>query len=133
MTTVPISSGSFPGWSPKAKEMAAEAKVLSGNKLEQLVIRIQRHTGRPKDTCWRFVIQCGIKNKPEYRRWTDPEFDLVREELVKAMVEQVAGQLKRTPKASRNMLRRNHLSVRDIRWDRFSVERLATVRRDRRR
>src|SRR5260370_42557496 len=78
MTTLPNSSGSFSGWSPKAKEMAAEAKVLSGNKLEQLVIRIQRYTGRPKETCWRFVIQYGIKNKPEYRRWTDPEFELVR-------------------------------------------------------
>jgi hypothetical protein len=41
MATLPNSSASFPDWSPKAKEMAAEAKVLSGNKLEQLVVRIQ--------------------------------------------------------------------------------------------
>ena len=129
MATFPNPSKRFPDWSPKAKEMAAEAKVLSGGKLEQLVIRIQRHTGRPKDTCWRFVIQYGIKNKPEYRRWTDPEFDLVREELVKATVEQVAKKLNRTPKAIRNMLRRNHLSLRDIRCDLFSVESLATVLR----
>jgi hypothetical protein len=129
MATLPNSSESFPDWTPKAKEMAAEAKVLSGSKLEQLVIRIQRHTGRPKDTCWRFVIQYGIKNRPEYRRWTDPEFDLVREELVKGTVEQVAKKLNRTPKAIRNMLRRNHLSLRDIRCDLFSVESLATVLR----
>jgi Asp-tRNA(Asn)/Glu-tRNA(Gln) amidotransferase B subunit len=129
MATLPNSAESFPDWSTKAKEMAAEAKVLSGNKLEQLVVRIQRHTGRPKDTCWRFVIQYGIKNKPEYRRWTDPEFDLVREELVKGTVEQVAKKLNRTPKAIRNMLRRNHLSLRDIRCDLFSVESLATVLR----
>jgi hypothetical protein len=129
MATLPNSSESFPDWSPKAKEMAAEAKVLSGSKLEQLVIRIQRHTGRPKDTCWRFVIQYGIKNKPEYRRWTNPEFELVREELVKATVEQVAKKLNRTPKAIRNMLRRNHLSLRDIRCDLFSVETLAAVLR----
>jgi len=129
MATLPNSSESFPDWTPKAKEMAAEAKVLSGGKLEQLVIRIQRHTGRPKDTCWRFVIQYGIKNKPEYRRWTDPEFDLVREELVKGTVEQVSKKLNRTPKAIRNMLRRNHLSLRDIRCDLFSVESLATVLR----
>ncbi len=127
--TLPNFSESFPDWTPKAKEMAAEAKILTGSKLEQLVIRIQRHTGRPKDTCWRFVIQYGIKNKPEYRRWTDPEFDLVREELVKGTVEQVAKKLNRTPKAIRNMLRRNHLSLRDIRCDLFSVESLATVLR----
>src|SRR5665213_3601223 len=77
MASLPQSSENFPEWSSKAKEMAAEAQVLSGNKLEQLVVRIQRHTGRPKDTCWRFVIQYGIKRKPDYRRWTDPEFDLL--------------------------------------------------------
>ncbi|HTF71505.1 MAG TPA: hypothetical protein VK638_53440 [Edaphobacter sp.] len=129
MATLPNSAESFPDWSTKAKEMAAEAKVLSGNKLEQLVVRIQRHTGRPKDTCWRFVIQYGIKDKPEYRRWTDPEFDLVREELVKGTVEQVAKKLNRTPKAIRNMLRRHQLSLRDIRCDLFSVESLSTVLR----
>jgi hypothetical protein len=129
MATLPNSAESFPDWSPKAKEMAAEAKVLAGSKLEQLVVRIQRHTGRPKDTCWRFVIQYGIKAKPEYRRWTDPEFELVREELVKGTVEQVAKKLNRTPKAIRNMLRRNQLSLRDIRCDLFSVESLATVLR----
>ncbi len=129
MAFLPQSSDSFPDWSPKAKAMAAEAQVISGNKLEQLVVRIQRHTGRPKDTCWRFVIQYGIKRKPDYRRWTDPEFDLVREELVKGTVEQVAKKLNRTPKAIRNMLRRNHLSLRDIRCDLFSVETLATILR----
>jgi hypothetical protein len=129
MATLPNSAESFRDWSTKAKEMAAEAKVLSGNKLEQLVVRIQRHTGRPKETCWRFVIQYGIKDKPEYRRWTDPEFDLVREELVKGTVEQVAKKLNRTPKAIRNMLRRHQLSLRDIRCDLFSVESLSTVLR----
>ena len=129
MATLPNFSESFLNWSPKAKEMAAEAKVLSGNKLEQLVVRIRRHTGRSKDTCWRFVIQYGIKNKPDYRRWTDREFELVREELVKGTVEQVAKKLNRSPKAVRNMLRRNHLSLRDIRCDLFSVESLATVLR----
>jgi hypothetical protein len=129
MATLQKSVVSFSDWSPKAKEMAAEAKVLTGNKLEQLVVRIQRHTGRSKDTCWRFVIQHGIKQKPEYRRWTDPEFELVREELVKGTVDEVANKLNRTPKAIRNMLRRNQLSLRDIRCDLFSVESLATVLR----
>jgi hypothetical protein len=66
---------------------------------------------------------------PDYRRWTDPEFELVREELVKGTVEQVAKKLNRTPKAIRNMLRRNQLSLREIRCDLFSVESLATVLR----
>ncbi len=69
-------------WSVEALAMAAQAKVLSGNKLEQLVVRIQRHSGQPKEACWRLIIQYGIKDKADYRRWTEPEFEIVREELV---------------------------------------------------
>lgn len=116
-----------PAWSDEALAMAMHARVLSGPKLDQLVTRIQRHTGRPREACWRLVIQYGIKERPDYRRWTDPEFDTVREELVKASVEEVAKKIHRTPKAIRNMLRRNHLSLRDIRCDLFSVESLASA------
>jgi hypothetical protein len=114
-------------WSREALAMAELAKVLSGNKLEQLVVRLQRHSGRTKDACWRFIIQYGIKGKVDHRRWTEPEIEVVREELVKRSVEDVAKKLNRTPKAIRNMLRRNHLSVREIRCDLFSVESLASV------
>ena len=114
-------------WSREAFSMAAQAKVLSGNKLEQLVVRLQRHSGRSKEACWRFIIQHGLKDKIDHRRWTEAEVELVREELVKRSVEDVAKKLNRTPKAVRNMLRRNDLSVREIRCDMFSVESLATA------
>lgn len=117
----------FSRWSAEALAMAAKAKVLSGNKLEQLAVRIQRHSGQPKEACWRLIIQYGIKDKPDYRRWTEPEFEIVREELVKGSIEEVARKINRSPKAIRNMLRRNHLSVREIRCDLFSVESLAAV------
>lgn len=107
--------------------MAAQAKVLSGSKLEQLVVRLQRHSGRPKEACWRFLIQYGIKGVVDHRRWTDSEFDLVREELVRRTVEEVAQKLKRSPNAIRSVLRRNHLSVREIRCDLFSLESLASA------
>lgn len=107
--------------------IAAQAKVLSGFKLEQLAVRLQRHTGRPKEACWRLIIQHGIKGRQDYRRWTEAEFETVREELVKRSIEEVAKKINRTPKAIRNMLRRNHLSLRDIRCDLFSVESLASV------
>src|ERR1700730_3303010 len=84
-----------PRWSPEAMAMAAQAKVLSGNKLEQLVVRLQRHSGRPKEACWRFIIQHGIKGTVDHRRWTESEFELLREELVKRSVEEVAKKLKR--------------------------------------
>lgn len=71
-----------------------QAKVLSGNKLEQLVVRLQRNTGRTKEACWRFVIQCGLKGHEEHRRWSTPEIEFVREALVKDSVEKVAKKLK---------------------------------------
>ena len=50
MATIPNSAESFPDWSPKAKEMAAEAKVLSGNKLEQRHYRGSDEGGKRRST-----------------------------------------------------------------------------------
>jgi hypothetical protein len=112
-------------WSPEALALAAQAKVLSGNKLEQLVVRLQRRTGRSREACWRFVIQYGIKGKLDHRRWTDEEIDFVREELVKRSIDDISKKLNRTPKSIRSMLQRNGLCVREIRCDLFSIESLS--------
>ena len=129
MATLPKLPERSPEWSAEAMAMAAQAKVLSGSKLEQLVVRLQRHSGRPKEACWRFIIQYGIKGQQDHRRWTESEFEIVREELVKRSIEEVAKKVNRTPKAIRNMLKRNHLSLREIRCDLFSVESLASALR----
>ena len=118
-------TSSPPRWGPEAMSLVAHAKVLSGNKLEQLVVRLQRHSGRPKQECWRFVIQHGLKTGVDHRRWTEEEIEYVREALVKLTIEEIAKKLKRTPSAVRSMLVRNHLAVREIRCDRFSLESLA--------
>jgi hypothetical protein len=109
--------------------LVAQARVLSGNKLEQLVMRLQRHSGRPKQECWRFVIQHGLKTTVDHRRWTEEEIEFVREALVKLTIEEIAKKLHRTPQAIRSMLVRNHLGIREIRCDRFSVESLALALR----
>jgi hypothetical protein len=129
MATLPKLPERSPQWSAEAMAMAAQAKVLSGSKLEQLVVRLQRHSGRPKEACWRFIIQHGIKGQQDHRRWTESEVETVREELVKRSIEDVARKVNRTPKAIRNMLKRNHLSLREIRCDLFSLESLASALR----
>jgi hypothetical protein len=116
-------------WTAEALSLAAQAKVLSGSKLEQLVVRLQRHTGRSKEACWRFVIQHGLKESIAHRRWSEDEIELVREELVKRSVEEVAKKLNRTPKSIRNMLHRNGLRVQEMRCDIFSLESLARALR----
>jgi hypothetical protein len=109
--------------------LVAHPEALTGNKLEQLVVRFQRHSGRPKQECWRFVIQHGLKTTVDHRRWTEEEIEFVREELVKRPIEEIARKLSRTPKAVRSMLVRNHLGIREIRCDRFSMESLALALR----
>jgi hypothetical protein len=123
----------YPGWGAEALALAQQARGMSGEKLEQLVRRLQRNTGHTKEACWRFIIRHGLKGSVEHRRWTAEEIDEAREELAKHSVEEVARKLKRTPKALRCALQRNDLKVRDIRCDCFSVEALASilhVRRD---
>ena len=112
--------------------MASHAKVLSGSKLEQLIVRLQRHSGKSRDACWRFIGRYGIRSTVDHRRWTEDEIDLLREELVKHSIATVAKRLKRTPEAIRSILKRNNLSVRDIRCDLFSIESLARALRVRR-
>src|ERR1700680_4865762 len=104
MASLPQSPNHSQPWSPEAMAMAAQAKVLSGNKLEQLVVRLQRHSGRPKEAWWRFPIQPGIKGQQDHRRWTETEFEIVREELVKRSIEEVARKVNRTltPSLSRS-------------------------------
>jgi hypothetical protein len=109
----------------EALAMAAQAKVLSGSKLEQLVMRLQRHTGQAKEACWRFVIQYGLKGRLDHRRWTDEEFEALREGLVKFSLEEMAAKLHRTPKALRAKLEHEGYNLREIRCDLFSVDSLA--------
>ena len=125
MTNLPQSCERSPRWSSEALALAAQARVLSGSKLEQVVIRLQRHTGRSREACWRFVIQHGLKEKLDHRRWTEEEIELVREELLRYSVNEIARKLKRTPTSVRCMLQRNGLHVREIRSDLFSVESLS--------
>jgi hypothetical protein len=129
MVNQALSSRTVSGWSPEAHAMAEQARVLSGSKLEELVVRLQRSSGRSKDRCWRFIIQHGLKRHTDYRRWTDEEFDKLREDLVQNSVEEAARKHHRTPQAIRSILRRRHLSLRDIRCDRFSIESLSAALR----
>lgn len=50
-----------PGWSKETLAIAAQARGMSGHKLEQLATRIQRYSGRSRETCWRLIIQYGLK------------------------------------------------------------------------
>lgn len=114
-------------WNDEAKRLASQARVLSGEKLIELISRLQRITGNSKDACWRFIRQHALRSKHDYRRWTPEEFDQLREELASHPLQTVAKKLGRSEESIRSILARNGLSVRSIRCDLFSVESLASA------
>lgn len=114
-------------WDDEARRLASQARALSGEKLIELISRLQRITGNSKDACWRFIRRHGLSGKHDYRRWTPEEFDQLREGLASHPLQTVAKKLGRTEESIRSILARNGLSVRSIRCDLFSVESLATA------
>ena len=51
---------------------------------------LQRHSGRSRESCWRFVLQTGLKIRDEHRRWTEDELDTLREHIATHSVEETA-------------------------------------------
>jgi hypothetical protein len=98
-------------WGPDATALAIQARVLSGHKLDQLVRRLQRQTGRSREACWRFVLQAGLNSRDEHRRWTEEEIESLREQLASRSVEETASILGRSANAIRCKLRRHDLKV----------------------
>ena len=114
-------------WSDEAKAIAIQARVLSGEKLDQLVRRLQRHSGRSRESCWRFVLQTGLKIRDEHRRWTEAEIEELREHIATHTVEETAKKLGRSVKSVRCALHRYDLKIREIRCDMMSIDSLAKI------
>jgi hypothetical protein len=114
-------------WSDEARAIAAQARVLSGEKLDQLVRRLQRHSGRSRESCWRFVMQTGLKIRDEHRRWTDAEIDTLREHVTTHTIAETAKVLGRSVKSIRCALERNDLKIRELRCDIMSINSLAKI------
>ena len=92
-----------PRWNDEAKRLALQARVLSGEKLIELISRLQRITGNSKDACWRFIRQHALRGKHDYRRWTPEEFDQLREELASHPLQTVAKKVGRTEESIRSI------------------------------
>jgi len=106
----------------EALAIVAQAKVLSGTKLEQLVTRIQQRFGQSKEVSWSFVIQYGLKASVDHRRWSNAEVQMLHEGLIDHTIEEVAERLRRSPEAVRSKLKREGFNLRNIRGDAFSLE-----------
>ena len=116
-------------WGEEARAIATQARVLSGEKLDQLVRRLQRHSGRSRESCWRFLMKTGLKIRDEHRRWTEAEIEELREHIATHTVEETAKKLGRSAKSVRCALHRYDLKIREIRCDWMSIDSLARILR----
>ncbi len=66
--TAALNRNAAGAWSDEAKAIVIQASVLSGEKLDQLVRRLQRRSGRSRESCWR--DRCG-KIPRRHRSRTD--------------------------------------------------------------
>ncbi len=126
MTTA-LKRNAVNAWSEEARAIATQARVLSGEKLDQLVRRLQRHSGRSRESCWRFVMQTGLKIRDEHRRWTEAEIDTLREYVAMHTIAETAKMLGRSVKSVRCALERNDLKIRELRCDMMSIDSLAKI------
>jgi hypothetical protein len=78
-TVVRQSNSSLP-WDAEATAVVEQAKCFPRNKLEQLVLRLQRHADKPRDAAGDLLS--GMGSRFRYRRWSESEINFFRKELV---------------------------------------------------
>jgi hypothetical protein len=112
-------------WPPEAYELAREAKAANALKLEALILRLQRKTGRRQRDCALFLLrQISETRRPQV--WTDDEINKVRELALSLSSEAIATKLGRSAEAVRCMCKRKRIRLREVRCDFFSINSLAT-------
>jgi hypothetical protein len=112
-------------WSPEAHELAKQARAMNALKLEGLVQRLQRHTGRSRRDCLNFVHKY-LSSRPRQRPWTEEEIQRARELLAVHPVKVVANKLNRTTDALRMKCKRLGIRTRELQCDLFSITSLAS-------
>lgn len=111
-------------WPPEAYEFARQAKAANALKLESLIRRLQRRTGRRRRDCALFLLrQIASTRHPQV--WTDDEIDKVRELALSLSSDAIAAKLGRSAEAVRCMCKRKMIRLREVRCDFFSIHSLA--------
>jgi hypothetical protein len=103
-------------WSGAAREVAraylnarrhsVDSRQGIPTDLKSLIGKLVEVSGNPRDACWRFVRQFGIREKQSYREWTDKEQQKLLDAIVSHPLHEVTLLLRRSPASIRSMLRR---------------------------
>jgi hypothetical protein len=103
-------------WSGAAREIAraylnarrhsVDSRQGIPTDLKSVIAKLVEVSGNPRDACWRFLRQAGIREKQSYREWTNKEQQKLLDAIVSHPLHEVSLLLRRSPASVRSMLRR---------------------------
>lgn len=82
------------------------------DKLRLLITRLAQVSGNPRDACWRFARQLGVKDKRSYREWPEGAQQRLLDLIASQPLPEVAIAMRRSPSSIRSMLNRLGASAR---------------------
>jgi len=91
------------------RNYSGSAKMGQGhgrNALAALATRLAELSENPRDACFRFLRQHGVKEKRVWRPWTKPEQQRLFDLLETCPLEEVSKIMQRSPRSIRSMLHR---------------------------
>src|ERR1700730_963066 len=89
-----------------ARNHSEQSQQSTTTNLKSLIARLVEVSGNPRDACWRFVRQFGIREKQSYRPWTNKEQQKLLDLIVSHPLHEVTLLLRRSPASVYSMLRR---------------------------
>jgi hypothetical protein len=120
-------------WSTEARASVREYRLRGHDvmqegesELSKLVTQLTEISGNPRDACYRFARQMGIKEKRQSRCWTKAEQQRLLDLISSMSVEEASKILRRPPSSVRAMLHRLGMGARNVR-DWFTKSSLAAA------
>src|SRR5437773_2707293 len=92
-------------WSKAARDLVKADAHASGSALRLLVTRLAEESGNPRDACWRFLRQHGVRGKCR-RVWKQAEQHRLLKLAAAHSVREVAQLMQRSHRSIRVMLHR---------------------------
>jgi hypothetical protein len=111
-------------WPAEALELAKQARASNALRLEPLVRRLQRSTGKRKRDCVSLILR-HLEQQPRPGAWTEEEIAQIRDLALSLSMEEIARKIGRSTEAVRGICKRKGIRLRELRCDFFSANSLA--------
>jgi hypothetical protein len=93
-------------WPREVRDLVRAYQRNGNTDFNDLVARVARLSGNPRDACLRLVRNCRPKSNQEYREWTESEQQQLLDLIACEPVAEVAKVMRRSQSSIRSMLHR---------------------------